>query len=153
MNAERPNVLPWPPMIYGGTAVLGLLLHTKLWWPLPEAGFLPGLVLLVAGLALDVWAMATMHRAKTNILPHRAADSLVDTGPFSHMRNPIYVGNSIALFGLGLVLSIGWLCLMAPVAAILTHHLAVVREEAHLQAKFGKAWSEYAGRVKRWWVF
>ncbi len=152
MANETPNTLPWPPMIFGGLVVLGLLMqHT---YPLGlVANFkTPGYAVLTFGIVLDVWAMVTMASARTNILPHRAADRLVTTGPFALMRNPIYVGNSVATLGLGLVLQNGWLVIATPIAIIATHHLAVVREQAHLERKFGEQWSGYASRVKAWWV-
>jgi protein-S-isoprenylcysteine O-methyltransferase Ste14 len=139
-------------MIYGGLLVAGLLLQHL--YPLPAPGELvwPGRILLAGGLLLDIWAMATMFKAHTNILPHRPAGTLVTTGPFAHMRNPIYVGNTIATVGLGLALQNGWLLLAAPVAGVLTHNLAVKREAMHLEAKFGDQWRAYAGRVKAWWL-
>jgi protein-S-isoprenylcysteine O-methyltransferase Ste14 len=33
---------------------------------------------------------------------------------------------------------------------LLTQRLAIVREEAHLAALFGDAWTAYAARVRRW---
>jgi protein-S-isoprenylcysteine O-methyltransferase Ste14 len=152
MNAEAPNRIPWPPLIFATAVVAGLLAHWVTPLNLPVALVTPGFVLLAAGLALDVWAMWTMFSARTNILPHRAADRLVTSGPFGLMRNPIYVGNTVATIGLGMALQNGWLLAVAVAAAAFTHRLAVVREEAHLKQKFGKAWDEYAARVKRWWL-
>lgn len=152
MAEKSPNSLPWPPMIFGGLVVAGLLLQQVQSIAVPEALTWPGYAVLAAGIMLDIWAMTTMARARTNILPHRAADKLVTSGPFTHMRNPIYVGNTIATFGLGLALQNGWLLVVTPLAAIATHNVAVVREQAHLQEKFGPAWSDYAGKVKAWWI-
>ena len=152
MNAEAPNRIPWPPLIFATAVVAGLMVHWAAPVHLPAALAWPGFALLATGLSLDVWAMWTMFSARTNILPHRAADSLVTHGPFAMMRNPIYVGNTIATIGLGLALQNAWLLGSAVAAAIFTHHLAVVREEAHLKAKFGKAWDDYTARVKRWWL-
>ena len=152
MNAETPNRIPWPPLIFATAVVAGLLVHWAIPLNLPAGLTMPGFVLLAGGLSLDVWAMWTMFAARTNILPHRAADSLVTHGPFAFMRNPIYVGNTIATLGLALALHNGWLLASAALAAVFTHRLAVVREEAHLKAKFGKAWDGYAARVKRWWL-
>jgi protein-S-isoprenylcysteine O-methyltransferase Ste14 len=152
MNELTPNRLPWPPMIFAGCVIAGLVIHWLNALLLPQALFWPGIALLGGGLFLDVWAMWTMFSARTNILPHRAADHLVTHGPFALTRNPIYVGNTIAMLGLALVLRNGWMVGAAIAAAGLTHNLAVVREEAHLKAKFGKAWDDYAARVKRWWV-
>ena len=44
----------------------------------------------------------------------------------------------------------GKTALITGVAAMLTQHLAVKREEAHLEARFGKAFREYAKKVRRW---
>ena len=152
MNADTPNRLPWPPIIFGTAVVAGLGLQSLAPVTMPASLVWPGAALLCGGLVLDVWAMWTMYQARTNILPHRAADTLVTHGPFSWMRNPIYVGNTIAVTGLGLALQNGWLPVAALAAAGFTHTLAVLREEAHLKAKFGSAWDGYAARVKRWWI-
>ncbi len=139
-------------MIFGGLVLAGLFLQQQTTLALPAQLVWPGWALLTAGLCLDAWAMFVMIRAKTNVLPNRGADQLVTSGPFAHMRNPIYVGNTIATAGLALALQNGWLLLAAPVAAVLTHHLAVKREALHLEAKFGKHWNAYASRVKAWWI-
>ena len=152
MTDKSPNSLPWPPLIFGGLVIAGLLLQRVEPLALSEQFIWPGYAVLAAGIMLDIWAMATMAKARTNILPHRAADKLVIAGPFSHMRNPIYVGNTIATFGLGLALQNGWLLIATPVAVAAVHNLAVVREQAHLQEKFGGAWTDYADKVKAWWI-
>jgi protein-S-isoprenylcysteine O-methyltransferase Ste14 len=152
MNTDTPNRLPWPPIIFGGLVVAGILFQVTAPLPISADTFWVGVALLVVGLGLDLWAMVAMARARTNILPHRAADNLVTSGPFAHMRNPIYVGNTIATISLGLLLQNAWLILAAPVAVVLTHHFAVKREAAHLEAKFGNQWRTYAACVKAWWI-
>jgi protein-S-isoprenylcysteine O-methyltransferase Ste14 len=152
MNADTPNTLPWPPIIYATVVVVALVCQAVVPVTLAAAVTWPGFALLCGGLALDVWAMWTMYRARTNILPHRAAGTLVTHGPFAWTRNPIYVGNTVAVAGLGMALQNGWLLVAAVAAALFTHKLAVVREEAHLRAKFGSAWDDYASRVRRWGV-
>lgn len=152
MTEESPNTLPWPPLIFGGLVIAGLGLHHVHPISVPETLVWPGYAVLAAGIMLDIWAMVTMAQAGTNILPHRAAGKLVTTGPFALMRNPIYVGNTIATLGLGLALQNAWLLIATPLAVLAVHKLAVVREQAHLRDKFGQAWSDYAARVKAWWI-
>jgi protein-S-isoprenylcysteine O-methyltransferase Ste14 len=146
---DRPNSIPWPPMLLAGallgTAVLERAAPTSLGVPAAL-----GWLLVVAALALDVSAMTTMARAQTNILPNRPATSLVTTGPFAWSRNPIYVGNVLLILGLGIAFDSSWSFAAALADALLTHRLAVVREERHLEAKFGSAWRRYAARVPRW---
>jgi len=155
-RSARPNTIPWPPLLYGGGALLALALDRAAplpaWWVGAHwpAVRLLGDALLVAGVALDLWAMATMWRSKANILPHRAATALVTHGPFAFSRNPIYLGNTLLLLGAGLAFGIAWFVPIAFLAAALAAQLAIVREEAHLNARFGRAWREYALRVKRW---
>ena len=159
MDQDRratPNTIPWPPLLYGGAAVLALLLDRAAplppgWvgaqWPVVRS---LGEAMLVVGVALDLWAMATMWRHKANILPHRAATALVTRGPFALSRNPIYLGNTILLLGAGLAFGIAWFIPAAMLAAALTAHFAIAREEAHLNARFGRDWRNYRQRVSRW---
>jgi protein-S-isoprenylcysteine O-methyltransferase Ste14 len=151
-RAVRPNILPWPPMIYAVAAlaacVLGRLVPLPFVWD--HAIALTGAAVLFAGVVLDFWAMATMWRMRTSILPHRGADALVTTGPFRFTRNPIYLGNTIAMLGLSVYLDNGWFALLGFGAAIAVDRLAIRREEAHLAARFGQAWYSYAALAPRW---
>ena len=152
----RPNAVPWPPLLFAGAAGLALLLHHTA--PLPAWLVLRGVpgvsylgdALLVFGVGLDLWTMLTMWRAKANILPHRAATALVTHGPFAFSRNPIYLGNTLLLVGAGLAFGIAWFLPLAILAAAVVTQLAIVREEAHLNARFGASWREYRLRVNRW---
>ena len=67
-----------------------------------------GLPIIALGLGLDLWAMAAMMLARTNILPIRAAGRLVTNGPFSLSRNPIYLGNTMLMLGIGLAGNMLW---------------------------------------------
>jgi protein-S-isoprenylcysteine O-methyltransferase Ste14 len=152
---ERPNTLPWPPLIYGAAiltgALSGYVLPTP--WPVsPTSDFLLAIGgLMIAGaLFIDFSAMRTMTKAKTTIMPNKGSDHLVASGPFSFSRNPIYLANTMITIGLGFMSGIIWFLPLALIAAVLTQHLAIKREEAHLEARFGKAFREYAKKVRRW---
>jgi protein-S-isoprenylcysteine O-methyltransferase Ste14 len=148
---NRPNVVPWPPLIYFAVAAAAVTLGMLIPWRVLSAdlAMLPGLGLIAGGVLLDFWAMAVMMLARTNILPHRPAGQLVTWGPFAWTRNPIYLGNTLGLVGIGVAFS-GWFIVGALVAAVLVDRLAIRREEAHLSALFGDNWSAYARRVPRW---
>lgn len=105
---------------------------------------------IVLGLVFDFSAMIALYRARTTILPNRAASHLVTAWPFSVSRNPIYFGNTLALAGLALLLAWPWLVLITAITAILVSKLAIEREEKHLQAIFGTAWSDYRATTPRW---
>jgi protein-S-isoprenylcysteine O-methyltransferase Ste14 len=150
--SARPNVLPWPPLTFLIAFILAIALDfiAPLHFDLPEFVRAIGVVLIVGGLALYGWGVATMVRAKTNLLPTRAAGRLVDWGAFAVSRLPIYVGGAIAFLGLGVAASHAWICLAALVVIGALERFAIAREEAHMAARFGDAWTRYAARTPRW---
>jgi protein-S-isoprenylcysteine O-methyltransferase Ste14 len=105
---------------------------------------------IAGGAAFDLWAAVTLYRERTTILPHRAATRLVTRGPFRITRNPIYVGNTVAIVGLALAVGNAWLIVFGLVAAILVDRLAIQREEIHLSNRFGDAWALYRSHTPRW---
>lgn len=149
---DRPNLFPWPPVLLG-IAILGGFSLSQL-IPVavastPVSQFI-GLGVIASALALDVWASLTFRRAKTTILPHRGSEALVTGGPFNYSRNPIYLGNLLILGGVGLLLGSIWhIALVAPLGYAITR-FAIVREEAHLKAKFPHEWAAYTSKVRRW---
>lgn len=148
-----PNRIPWPPLIYvaAAAAAVGLdLLLPVVLWPLTGPLVLLGWAILLGAIGLDIAAMRTMARQRANIFPHRAATALVTSGPFAWSRNPIYLGNTLALGGAALAFSNPWFLMTGLPAAIAVTHLAIKREEAHMAARFGAAWVAYARRTGRW---
>lgn len=147
-----PNSIPWPPLILAASAAASLALDA--WFPAGLGGHpvvrAAGVALIACGLLLDVLAMMSMHRARTNILPHRPAGTLLTDGVFAWSRNPIYLGNALLLTGVGLAADVAWFLPAAAAAMTLTDRLAVRREEAHLAARFGPAYQTYAGSTRRW---
>ena len=152
---ERPNIFPWPPVLLVGALADGFLINWL--WPLSPPEGVARIVLAVIGaclvcttVALDVTAMLALRRARTTIMPHKGSDALVTDGPFTKIRNPIYLGNVFLVAGLGLLIGNVWLVAMAPILGIAIDKLAIEREEAHLKARFGKAYEDYMARTKRW---
>jgi len=148
-----PNRIPWPPILFGAAILAAVGMGTMLPWPEWLRGsiwsVLGGIVLL-AGLTLDICAMVVMWRKRASILPNHAATTLVTSGPFAWSRNPIYLGNTIAMLGAALAFANPWVVPAALVAAFGVTRLAIEREEAHLAAQFGLAWEVYSRRTARW---
>ena len=148
---ERPNFVPWPPLLLVGFTLAGIALPYLSALPVNVAGMrIFGVALMVAALGIDLWAMRTLHEAKTTILPNRGSSHLVTSGPFAHSRNPIYVANMLLLAGMGCFAANGWFLVLAPVNGVLTYFLAIRREENHLLARFGYPYEAYCRRVRRW---
>ena len=152
---DTPNRIPWPPILFLAAILLALILHWQaaLPWPGGVARFVLaaiGLCLMGAGVALDIAAFRLFRKHRTSILPNRAASSLITEGPFTRSRNPIYLGNTLAIFGTGMLFGVAWLVLAALAAALAVQKLAIEREEAHLEASFGALWRDYAAKTPRW---
>ena len=150
-----PNSFPWPPVIYGAAILVAVLLGwlVPLPWigqPLSDILFAVGCLAVVAALALIIVSIRTLRRHGTTEMPHRASEHLVTAGPFGLTRNPIYLGDTLLMIGIGLAAGIWWFILLALVAAFATQKLAIEREERHLEGRFGKRYRDYRKRVRRW---
>jgi protein-S-isoprenylcysteine O-methyltransferase Ste14 len=80
---------------------------------------------------------------------HSIDHELVTTGPFAHVRHPIYSAMGLLLLALAIGLGNEWrLVVTLPLYALGTW-LRIAEEEKLLQAAFGPAYEAYAARVKR----
>ena len=77
--------------------------------------------------------------------------TLIAEGPFSVVRNPLYVFSFIGVLGVGLAAgSLVWAAILAALFA-LYYPAVVAKEEAYLRSLFGAEYDAYAARVPRWW--
>jgi protein-S-isoprenylcysteine O-methyltransferase Ste14 len=145
---------PWdiPPLYFAGAIVLMIALHAALpiarivAWPWS----LTGGVLMIAGVALAIWAERLFTRAGTAVRPFEPSTALVEDGPFRRTRNPMYLGMLLVLTGLVLLLGTLGPLLVIPPFAWLIHARFVVHEEAHMERHFGAPYLDYKRRVRRW---
>lgn len=151
----KPNDIPWPPLIYTAALLLAWVLERFDAWKWLDSSLTAvpigaGVGLFTIGIAIDLWAIFTLRKAGTTMMPNAGAKALVTGGPFRFSRNPIYLGNTIALAGFALAVRWGWLLFLIPVTVTAVTWLAISREEAHLDRRFGDEWREYAKKVRRW---
>lgn len=116
---------------------------------LPPSWGAAGLVLVGAGAVLHVWAIVRFRQAGAPYRTH-APSVLVESGPYRFSRNPMYLGLTTILVGIGLLM--GTLpFLLVPAVFLLTVNLAhVPREERALEEALGEPYREYRQRVRRW---
>jgi protein-S-isoprenylcysteine O-methyltransferase Ste14 len=155
--ADRPNSIPWPPILFAGATLIALGLQAALPLPWPGGAWaavlaMAGVFLGALGIALDLATMLAFRRHQTTVLPHRGATRLIADGPFRYSRNPIYVGKTLLVAGAGLLFGVAWLIPAAFLGAFATQKLAIEREERHLALRFGKDWADYAARTPRWLI-
>jgi protein-S-isoprenylcysteine O-methyltransferase Ste14 len=142
----------WPPVAVGGPLGLGLLLSRVVGDPLTDSAVTAvlGWLLVGAFMVWNGWALVTMSRHRTALLPGGATRTVVDSGPFARSRNPLYLGLLAGAAGVSLLGGSFWALVALPLEWALLRWGAVVPEERYLAAKFGDAYAEYTSRVPRW---
>ena len=152
-SRDAPDIVVLPPVLVGGTLLVGLLIHWFVW----EVELLPVILARVLGLAVFVAAGLLAHfahrafqRVDTNVLPTRPTTAIAVDGPYKYTRNPLYLA-AIGVY-LGVTLWVNALAplLLMPLVAWGLHRGVVLREEIYLERKFGAEYSAYRSRVPRW---
>ncbi|WP_196259189.1 methyltransferase family protein [Pelagibacterium limicola] len=111
---------------------------------------LAGVLLVLAGLTLDIWAFRLFKAAGTNPEPFKPTTAIVVDGPYRMTRNPMYVGFLLLFTGIGLVFALEWTLILVPLLWLTLDRVVVRREEAYLTAKFGAAYTDFLARTRRW---
>ncbi|MEX6505423.1 isoprenylcysteine carboxylmethyltransferase family protein [Jiella sp. M17.18] len=117
-------------------------------WSPPAAVF--GLVLLLGGVALGLWAVLWFRRLKTTIEPGHRPTRLIVEGPYRVNRNPIYSGMTLVLFGMALWLGALSSFFFAALFPIIIHLRFVRGEESMLRETFGAEAERFFARTRRW---
>ena len=76
-------------------------------------------------------------------------ERLVTQGPYRYVRNPMYLGHLIFMYGLVLTFR-SWFAVLILLFHMYWFHRRVLEDEARMHALFGGAYDAYAARVKRW---
>jgi protein-S-isoprenylcysteine O-methyltransferase Ste14 len=150
--SDNPGVIAFPPALYAGTLLIGLLLNFV--FPI---SFLPRSVALVLGASaivcaglIVISAFRAMNRARTAINPSQPTTAIVSDGVFSLSRNPIYLSLTLLYIGITLLFSALWALLLLLPLLVIVQIGVVKREEIYLECKFGDEYLRYKARVRRW---
>ncbi|MEI7770296.1 MAG: isoprenylcysteine carboxylmethyltransferase family protein [Chloroflexales bacterium] len=114
----------------------------------PLLGYV-GCFMMVFGITMRLLAVATLKRQFTLHVALLEPHKIIDTGMYSILRHPAYLGHLASLCGIGLVLGngVGLMALVVlPLAGIV--YRIHVEERAFVQ-HFGAAYQTYARRTKR----
>ncbi len=77
--------------------------------------------------------------------------NLIDLGPYSVTRNPLYVFSVMGAAGVGAQLGSIVIALLAGAVVWAVFYILIFSEEAHLRNQFGKEYLSYVARVPRFW--
>jgi protein-S-isoprenylcysteine O-methyltransferase Ste14 len=158
MTADRdnPGVIAPPPLLLLAAILLGLLLN----WLFPAyvltlllslgARIMIAIILITSGCWLVYTAVHHFRLVGTHVEPWKPSTALVTDGIFGWLRNPMYVGATLFLAGLSILLASDWMLVMAVAFVLVIHFGVVKREEAYLAAKFGEPYRQYMESVPRY---
>ncbi|MBK7257362.1 MAG: isoprenylcysteine carboxylmethyltransferase family protein [Ignavibacteriae bacterium] len=109
-----------------------------------------GFAIVLLGESIRFWGVS-IAGAETRTTGSVGGTYLITTGPFGHVRNPLYVGNMLMYAGVG-VMSMAlfpWLLIIACLWFLVQYSLIISREEEYLRGHFGAAYGEYLKNVPR----
>lgn len=118
---------------------------------LPSKRTLLGVVVMF-GAALTAYAVAIFRREETTVNPVAPdkAETLVTSGVYRYTRNPMYVGMLLVLSGWVIYLGSAIGALSIVFFVIYMTRFQIQPEERILSDKFGQAYFDYCGEVRRW---
>lgn len=143
-----------PPTIALGALVVGVGAHLLL----PEMRLLASpwrwsgalVVVVVVGVGLMLWAVRCLDGAGTTHDTQGTPTVLVTSGPLRFTRNPMYLGLTAALAGIGMIVGTAPLLLVPIVFWAVMNWVFVPHEEAVLERILGDQFRRYARAVRRW---
>jgi protein-S-isoprenylcysteine O-methyltransferase Ste14 len=101
-----------------------------------------GFALLAAATLWRIWCALFIAGTKNG--------ELATSGPYSVVRNPLYLGNLAGAIGFGIAVEQPYVALALALAFVLFYPAVVAQEEARLSEIFGERYREYCARVPRW---
>jgi len=132
----------------GGAVLLLLMLFTQSRW---RTGA-PHLYLAIAGAGLVLILLSILGRTWCTLyIGGLKKRELVTAGPYSLVRNPLYVFSAIGAAGIGAQTGSALLALLFAAGALAVFQVVARHEERFLAATFPAEFAAYAARVPRFW--
>ncbi|HEX5138369.1 MAG TPA: isoprenylcysteine carboxylmethyltransferase family protein [Planctomycetota bacterium] len=117
--------------------------------PRGPAWLAAGLALLAAGQAIRVVTIGLKYVKRGGKDGRIYASGLVTDGVFAHCRNPMYLGNLLALLGLLTLAQNPWAIAVGGGFFLLAYLSITLAEETYLLGRFGDDYRDYCRRVPR----
>ena len=109
-----------------------------------------GFIMVLIGESMRFWGVAYAG-SLTRVTGSVGAPEVVLAGPFSYVRNPLYIGNILMYTGVGVMSNAltPWLVLVALGYFSIQYSLIVSLEEEFLEKEFGEGYLEFKKNVPR----
>ncbi|MBF0486461.1 MAG: isoprenylcysteine carboxylmethyltransferase family protein [Candidatus Omnitrophica bacterium] len=112
-------------------------IYLVFWGKLTARSLLWGGIILFSGMLIRLWS--NCYAIKMG--------KLTTSGPYAHVRNPLYVGTILMVLGIVVMLKVFIVGSLALVAMAFAYRRTIIQEEKMLSDKFGKAFEDYKSKV------
>jgi protein-S-isoprenylcysteine O-methyltransferase Ste14 len=134
-------------LVYTGATIVAAIWIEYGSWPMPlSAGWMVGGALLLFGVGLCAWGMASFRSFSR--ISGTATDQLVTGGAYQYSRNPQNTGWGIALVGIAIAGHSG-AALMLAAGFWLAFAMYLRHEERFLRHAFGKQYEDFCRTTAR----
>lgn len=109
-----------------------------------------GFIIALSGELIRLWGVSWAG-SETRTTGNVGGTYLIVSGPFAHLRNPLYLGNILMYTGLGIMsfALFPWLQIAGLIFFSIQYHMIVQEEEKYLEKTFGKEYEIYIANVPR----
>lgn len=107
-----------------------------------------GLVFVILGEFLRIWTVGYAG-GSTRATTLGAARDLVTTGPYSYVKNPLYLGNFLLSIGVCIISNVIWLVPILIIGFLFQYLPIIAVEEAYLLESCGTVYQTYQEQVPR----
>ena len=109
-----------------------------------------GFIIAGIGEFLRLWGVSWAG-SETRTTGNVGGTYLIISGPFAHLRNPLYLGNIMMYTGIGIMsfALFPWLQVVGLTFFSLQYHIIINEEERYLKSTFGKQFENYVLNVRR----
>jgi len=127
-------------LVFGSFMDIGFL--GRRIFPPGYAPVLAGVALTWIGVGIAIWARWHLGQYWSGRVSLKEGHRLIRTGPYAHVRHPIYSGIILAALGGALAID-KWRCPVGVGMIVLAYCIKGKREEALLAAQFGEEFQEH----------
>ena len=107
-----------------------------------------GSLLIALGEWLRIWAVGYAG-GSTRTRTLGAARDLVTTGPYAHVRNPLYIGNFVLSIGVCVFANVYWMIAVLVIGFLIQYTPIIHSEETYLLKLCGDRYRAYCATVPR----
>lgn len=109
-----------------------------------------GILLIIAGCTMTIWVNWYLLKSKSATHPFDMPTSFLTSGLFKISRNPLYLGMTIVLLGIDIILGSLSPYIFTAFFIFFIDRMIIPIEEINLKKIFGSKYTNYKRKIRRW---